>query len=384
MKEVYCPVTHSYNSTEEVLREIKPLVEFLGSNQTSTENITFPRGTVTGDGRLDLCKQSIGIEGCEIISEALKHNKTINAVLFGTDGIGNIGASKVAELIQENETLETIYLGCNNIGAEGVESLADSLTQNKSVKGLWLKRNPIGVSGAEKLAEMLRKNSTLQILDLVNTAIEKDGLEMILDVLIEENRSLKKIYLSGNQIDGVQAEKLKVLLVENDSLETFMLSVNCLKDEGAMKIADGLKSNKTLRELSLASNGISIKGGNYLFEILKENSSLRYLDLGYAISTKVLNAERNNFGDDFAVACRDFLKLNKPLYYLDLTSTNISQNGLKIIEQGILENSNLCKLKINGKLSETAKNHLKSNEQQNAMIFSKEVSAIKSVYRTVK
>ena len=111
MKEVYCPVTHSYNSTETVLREIKPLVDFLESNQISRENITFPRGTVTDDGRLDLCKQSIGIEGCELISEALKHNQTINAVLFGTDGIGDVGAAKVAQLIEENETLETIYLG---------------------------------------------------------------------------------------------------------------------------------------------------------------------------------------------------------------------------------------------------------------------------------
>ena len=262
--------------------------------------------------------------------------------------------------------------------------LANSLTHNKSVKGLWLKRNPVGVSGAEKLAEMLRKNSTLQILDLVNTAIEKDGLEMILDVLITDNRSLKKIYLSGNQIDEVQTEKLKVLLVENDSLETLMLSVNCLKDEGAMKIADGLKSNTTLRELSLASNGISIRGGKYLFEILKENSTLQYLDLGYAISTKVLYAEKNNFGDDFAITCRDFLKLNKPLYYLDLTNTNITQNRLKIIEGSVLENSNLCKLKINGKLSETTKKHLNLNESRKTIIFSKEVSAIKSVYRTVK
>ena len=384
MKNVYCPVTHSYHSTNEVLDEIKTLVEFLESNQTSNENITFPRGTVTDDGRLDLCKQSIGIEGCEIISEALKHNKTINAILFGTDGIGNIGASKVAELITENETLETIYLGCNNIETEGVTALSESLEQNKSVKGLWLKRNPLGVEGAKRIAKMLRKNSTLKVLDLVTTAIEKEGVDVILEVLMTENRTLKKLYLSGNQINEIQAEKLKELLIENDSLETLMLSVNCLKDEGVIKIADGLKQNKTLQELSLASNGISLKGANYLFETLSENDSLKYLDLGYAISTRVLGAERNEFGDEFAETCRDFLKLNKPLQYLDLTKTGITNKGLQIIEEGILENSNLCKFKINAKLSETAKKHLQSNEQNSTIIFSKEVQAIKSVYRVVK
>lgn len=384
MKNVYCPVTHSYHSTNEVLEEIKPLVEFLGSNQTSNENITFPRGTVTNDGRLDLCKQSIGIEGCEMISEVLKNNKTINAILFGTDGIGNIGAAKVAELITENDTLETIYLGCNNIETEGVAALSESLEQNKSVKGLWLKRNPLGVDGAKKLAEMLRKNSTLKVLDLVTTAIEQEGLDAILEVLMTENRSLKKLYLSGNQIDEIQAEKLKELLIENDSLETLMLSVNCLKDEGVIKIADGFKSNNTLQELSLASNGVSIKGAKYLFEMLSENDSLQYLDLGYAISTRVLGAEKNEFGDEFAKVCRDFLKLDKPLQYLDLTKTGITNKGLQIIEKGILENTNLCKFKINAKLSETAKNHLQSNEQNSTIVFSKEVQAIKSVYRVVK
>lgn len=384
MKNVYCPVTHSYHSTNEVLDEIKPLVEFLASNQSANENIAFPRGTVTDDGRLDLCKQSIGIEGCEMISEVLKNNKTINAILFGTDGIGNIGAAKVAELISENETLETIYLGCNNIETSGVTALSKSLEQNKSVKGLWLKRNPLGVEGAKKIAEMLRKNSTLKVLDLVTTAIEKEGLDAILEVLMTENRSLKKLYLSGNQIDEIQAEKLKELLMKNDSLETLMLSVNCLKDKGVIRIADGLKSNKTLQELSLASNGISIKGAKYLFEMLQENSSLRYLDLGYAISTKVLRAERNDFGDEFAKGCRDFLKLNKPLQYLDLTKTGMTNNGLQIIEKGILENSNICKLKINAKLSEIAKNRLQTNEQNSTITVSKEVQAIRSVYRTVK
>ena len=384
MQEVHCPVTKSYHSADEVLSEIAPLVEFLEKSRPAAADLTFPRGTVTADGRLDLCKQSIGIEGCALVSEALKENRTINAILYGTDGIGDAGAAKVAELIDENENLETVYLGCNGIGADGARSLAESLERNRSVRGLWLKRNPLGAEGARRLAQMLRKNSTLKVLDLVNTALEREGLDAILKVLIEENRSLKKIYLSGNRIDAAQAERLRELLIANDSLETLMLSVNALKDEGARLVADGLRENAALTQLSLASNGISATGGVYLLESLSENRVLRHLDLGYAVSTRVLGAERNAFGDRFAPFCRDFLKTNKALRHLDLVNTGIGQTGLRMIEEGVLENYELGVLKVNGRLSAEAKNRLASNAQNAPGAVSRELQAIRSVYRTAK
>lgn len=132
----------------------------------------------------------------------------------------------------------------------------------------------------------------------------------------------------------------------------------------------------------MASNGISLEGGSYLIEILKENTTLKHLDLGYAISTKVLMAEKNDLGDAFATLFRDFLKINKSLHCIDLTNANISPRGVKTIEEGILENTHLGKLKINGKLSETAKKHLQSNERDDFLAPSKEVQAIKNVYQT--
>ncbi|MBS1795975.1 MAG: ribonuclease inhibitor [Acidobacteria bacterium] len=384
MREVVCPVTHSYHSSEDVLAELAPLVEFLESDRAAAEQTVFPRGVVTPDGRLDLCKQSIGIEGCARLTEALKHNRKIGAILFGTDGIGSEGARHVAGLIAENDTLETVYLGCNDIESDGVAALAGALGENRTVRGLWLKRNPIGVDGAKSLAAMLRVNRTLEILDLVNTVPGPEGLAALLDVLIGENRTLRKLYLSGNGLDAADAERLKTLLIENDALDTLMLSVNHLGDAGVRTLAAGLGHNKTLRTLSLASNGISASGAAALLESLPEDTALEYLDLGYAISTRVLNAQNNALGDEIAPAVRDFLKRNRTLRQLEMINTGLTGVGLDAIFEGVLENPVLSRLRVNGRLPERVLSRLKANGEKSAVVVSPGVRAIKSVYRTAR
>lgn len=380
--EIICPVTKSYHSSDEVLAEIKPLVEFLKNGDSAEQEQTFPRGTVTSDLRLDLCKQNIGIEGCALIADSLRENKTIKSLLLGTDGIGDAGAEKIAELIKHNQTLETIYLGCNDIRAKGAEALAAAIEENQSVKGLWLKRNPIGTGGAQKLAQILKKNTALKVLDLVNTDLKPEGIAEILDTLINHNRSIERLYLGGNKIAA--AEDFKKLLASNNALKSLMLNVNSLGDGGAFEIAEGLKLNRNLEELGLASNNIGLTGAKALLESLNSHPNLRNLDLGYAPSTRVLGAERNDLGDEFAIYLRDFLSANPPLHLLNLSKTGITQKGFAIIEEGLRQNTNLCGLKINGKLSESAKEKLQENSRRINYQSAPEIKAIKSVYRTAR
>lgn len=144
---IHCPINSVSATSPDVLARIAPLIEHLKSNMPVADTKTFPCGTAIPDGRLDLCKQGLGITGCQMVTDALIDNSTVISFLLGTNGIGNIGAASVAKLIEQNDRIEIVYLGCNRIDETGIAKLTAALTCNTSVTGLWLKRNPIGDRG---------------------------------------------------------------------------------------------------------------------------------------------------------------------------------------------------------------------------------------------
>ena len=163
--------------------EVEPLLAFLRRDEPVAAPLAFPRGTLLPDGRLDLCKQSIGPGGADAVCEALADNRQVRHLLLGTNHIGNQGARAVARLVQRSATLETVYLGCNHIDAEGLAPLLDAVSASPSVHALWIKRNPIGERGAALVAAALRRAPRLRTLDLVQTGLGERGAARVLAAL---------------------------------------------------------------------------------------------------------------------------------------------------------------------------------------------------------
>jgi Ran GTPase-activating protein (RanGAP) involved in mRNA processing and transport len=364
--------------------EVAPLAEYLRANTPVQENIAFPRGTVTTDGRLDLCKQNLGPEGCRIVTEALAANTTVRSLLLGTDAIGDEGAADVARLVERHGRLEIVYLGCNRIGPEGAGLLADALTPNTTVTGLWLKRNPFGPEGYRAIATMLRTNRTLRVLDLVNTGPDDASLSALLDVLIQENRTLERLYLGGNGLGAKAAVQLGELLRTNPVLNSLMLSVGHLGDEGALTLANALRTNRTLTELSLASNGISPRGGIPLLEAALSHPTLSALDMGYSPSSRVLGASPNTLGDAGAETAARLLPENHVLARLDLRRNGITERGKASLITALAENQTLRELQLDGKEDSRLAALLNRNTAVVSITPSEDVALIKSVYRTKK
>ncbi|BAU12905.1 hypothetical protein LEP3755_34380 [Leptolyngbya sp. NIES-3755] len=380
---LHCPIPQPLETTPNVLTELAPLIEHLRSNQPITEAIAFPRGTVLPDGRLDLCKQGIGVAGCVLVAEALKRNTTIASLLLGTNGIGNEGARAIAQLIEHCDRLEIVYLGCNAIDQTGIAQLAQVLTQNQSVTGLWLKRNPIGEMGARSLAEMLRNNQSIHTLDLVHTQISKTGFGAILSVLIDSNRTVERLYLGGNQLTVEDAGLIAELLRHNRAIKALLLNVNHLGDQGIEVLANGLQDNQTLIELGLASNGISTIGCQALLPAVQNHPSLEQLDLGYSPSTKVLGAEPNRIGDEGIIAIAHFLTHNQTLLRLDLRGTTITEIARSVLGKALMQNQILCDLRLLQPLDAELTSHLEQNRLHSLykLRTSREVILIRSVYR---
>lgn len=379
-----CPIERAAHTSSCPPEELSPLLEYLQSPDRAAESRVFPRGTITADGRLDLCKQDVGPEGCRLVTDALRHQQHIRSLLLGTDAIGDIGAAAVAELVEHNQHLEIVYLGCNHITAAGAESLAAVLEHAQHVTGLWLKRNPIGDDGVRAIAAMLRKNRGLRTLDLVNTGVGKTGLASLIDAL-RENSTVRRLYLGGNDLDSDDAATVAELLGQSSSLEALSLSVNRIGDDGACVLAAALRKNSTLCELSLASNGISACGGAVLLDAVAQHPSLSSLDLGFSPSTRALNVLANTLRDEGARAAARMLLENRSLKKLDLHHNDIGPTGLSRLAEAMERNTTLVELSLNGPLPASLKAALARNRASSSddLCPSSDVALIKSVYRTL-
>lgn len=363
--------------------ELEPLLRFLSTRERPEKTLSFPRGTLSTDGRLDLCKQNLGPAGCQRVTDAIGNHPHVRYLLLGTNGIGDEGAHHVAEAIRSGLELEIVYLGCNRITSEGAKNLASILQQQSSVDGLWLKRNPIGDEGVWRIVNALQYNSTLRVLDLVNTGLTLKSVLFLVQVLMQENRTVECLYLGGNQLTAASASPLAELIRESVHLKSLFLNVNQLGDEGAVAIAKGLKINRGLCDLGIGSNGMTDTGTALIFDAVIEHPSLRYLDLSFSPSTRVLNAAGNRLGRTGVAAAASLLKVNRTLQVLNLAGTGIDNDGRKLLYDALEWNSTLCELNMDGPVPPTIRSRLLENQRHQPQFFDRKqhLAKIKSVYR---
>ncbi|MEO1054226.1 MAG: ribonuclease inhibitor [Bacteroidota bacterium] len=382
--KVVCPVDIVPENLPFDYAEIKPLVDHISSNADAEHVITFQRGTVTEDNRLDCCKQNLGPGGAKLLTESLKFNDKIKSILFGTGGIGNEGAESVGELLHTNNTIETVYLGCNLIEGKGVDAITEGLKYNTGVKALWLKRNPIGSQGVKSLIELFKVNRHIKTLDLVNTGFHLNDLEALIDTLVRLDYPIERLYLSGNHLSPDASAVLNRLLL-NPHLKELYLGVNQLGDAGMEGFVTNLSNNKSLQYLSLSSNGITSRGLGTLLEALK-NTNIISLDLGHLPSTKVLGANPNEIGDQGAKLLAEFLRVNTTLKSLNIRKNRIGVYGLWQICDALEFNHKLIQLDYSALRSEKVKAKLSAllerNRRSNPPLeIPHDVLSIKSVYR---
>lgn len=383
--DVQCPVRR----TEVVpcaAAEIAPLVAHLESGRSPhglPDAGRFPRGTLTADGRLDLCKQSLGTANAMQIAGALRGNPHVRSLMLGTDAIGDEGARAVGDVAAGSRTLEALYLGCNNIGPEGARALGESLVDAPGVTGLWLKRNPIGPAGARHLAGLLRRNQRLRTLDLVNTGLGEAGLQALADALCEGNQGLRDLYLSGNGLGPSAAPALARILRGAPRLQGLYLGVNRLGEEGVRLLAEALADNRTLRRLELPSNGLSLglAGTRHLLVAVATHPAIEVLNLGYAASTRVLGAAPNDLR---SVARHVGIAMGRAqaLRRLDVLRAGLAGTPRDALWQAALESRTLSDLRIEGPLPPEVAAHLAANgDRAGTPLLPRDLALIRSVYR---
>lgn len=393
--ELLCPAIRVPDFEPCAASELEPLLAWLRSDAPLDEVTTFPRGTFLPDGRLDLCKQGLGLDNAARLLDALRGNRRVRSLLLGTDGLRSAGAKLLATTLSEARppALETLYLGCNHIEPDGVAALADALARD-GVRALWLKRNPIGPEGARALAELLRVQPALEVLDLTNARLGDAGAEHIAAGLLAQAdapRGLQVLMLGSNGIGVRGCEALADALAVHPHLRELVLAVSPLADAGAHALAEGLASSRRLTRLDLASCGIGVSGLGALIDALGHPSGLLALDLGSTPSSRVLGADDNMLDDALGGELLGawLAAPGVELAQLDLRHAGIHSRGALAIAAALADNHALVELQLGKFVARAVKRRIRTKLELNRANASPErlatpwhVAAILSVYRT--
>jgi Ran GTPase-activating protein (RanGAP) involved in mRNA processing and transport len=346
--------------------QLQPLFEFLQQqvniptdrarlNQGIFE-LSFIKGTICSDGRLDLCKQVIGPQGVEGLLATLERDSArkdaalVKSILLGNNVAGDGLGSAISRFIKSGKSqLTTWYIAGNRLSAAGIEPVCAALAHDSLVKQLWLKRNPLLSAGSSVLAGLLSTNTYLQVLDLTNTGMMDDGVVSVMTALAH-NTALQYLYLDGNGIGlpGVSAiagylsqyrvhEDIKQHLPQSGGLLGLSMGCNRVGDDGAVLLAEALHGQTQLKRLCIASCGIGSRGAQALAGMLRHNNTLQYLDLGFLKMTAPLGEIPNRIESQGLVELADALaQSNCTLLSLDVSANTIGQPGFRALEQALI------------------------------------------------
>ncbi|KAL0972804.1 hypothetical protein UPYG_G00194940 [Umbra pygmaea] len=113
--------------------------------------------------RLWVVQTGLGCEGCRVLAEGLKLNRTVVDLRMAINNIGDVGAGCLADLLQSNHTLKDIRLRDNQVTDKGAELLMTALMENTSLEQLWLFDNKFSKDGVKKLKEFSKTRPQLDI-----------------------------------------------------------------------------------------------------------------------------------------------------------------------------------------------------------------------------
>lgn len=360
------------------LHELNPLLDFLNNDFPVREQMAFPKGTITLDGRLDLCKQVVGPNGIGPLMQAMNKSSHVKRLLLGNNIVGDSGAVSIAEEMRISK-LQCWYIAGNEFTHEGITHITNALKTNTHCTSLWLKRNPLGPQSIPHIINMLQINTTLVVLDLVNCGILDEGLTTLLNNYPTTNTTLQVLWLDTNGITYKSGGLIANFISTNSSLQDLSLSCNRLCDIGIEEIAKAIPHNTTLQRISFASNRIGPEGARALCASLSHHPKINFLNIGYIKSTVAVGEAANMISDQGAQYIANMLTTNKVIRHLDLLHNSISQLGVNYIIEALKVNTTLVKLQLTqfGKThNEPGKEFIKGKLGSNYALLSEEERSV--------
>ena len=307
--------------------------------------------------KLNLSNNFIGNEGCFILGECLKYNKSLISLNLSGNNILDEGAIAIANNIksENNKTLKKIKFKDNSITSEGIIQFCSILSQEPidrfskidfSVNYL----DDVGLSDYGFFISRFQNITSLVLSD----RFSKNSLKNYF-IYCQNLTNLKKIIFYQINLTEESTEHLKYILLNNKNIEKLILSTNRNLHDGIIDICQGIEHNLKLTHISFRTCNIGDKGAEALASALFKNIFIKEIDLDdnkigtkgiQALCDKVLgkvslislSLGHNLIDEEGSVFIGNSLLTANELECLNLSSNKLKDEGCINIAKGLKNN----------------------------------------------
>lgn len=224
----------------------------------------------------------LGFESCKlndsqikIMTEGIKENKSIIALMLRKNNISSQGAFFISEYLNNNTNVRQLFLGDNNIKDKGLKSLLNIMsTNNKNITNLDLSNNKFKLGDFNTLIEYLKTDPILNSLDISGNKLDLKS-SINLGAILCNMKNIKSLNMSNM---GIISEFIPNLF-RSFSLDDIILDDNNLEEVGLIMLIKGLEGNKNLKKISLRNTQLSFIGLTSLLKMLDKAKDFKELHL---------------------------------------------------------------------------------------------------------
>jgi hypothetical protein len=190
---------------------------------------------------IDVGNNNIGKEGCRILAEGLKGNKSVQMLNVNDNNVGKEGAAALANILMgvHRCAIKQIRAHGNELGDQGALEFAKVFGGEDCILTyLGIMRNEIGDYGANQLLGNACRSTTLAQLGLMDNRIGDSGAHAAGKLLACSTCALTHLALGRNRISAEGIRSISEGLQNNTTLLSCLMLGNIGVDEVAKLAAE--------------------------------------------------------------------------------------------------------------------------------------------------
>ena len=232
-------------------------------------------------------------------------------------------------------------LSNNGISEDNIKNLLEYLKENKTIKILYLNNNNLTSNCGYYLADCFKKNTSIEILHLSHNKINESGLDSFLNILGNDNSTLKELDISYNDLSIQDFKMLSDYLNLNPPLKSLDISGNDLGGKSANLIGVTFKKLTNLEEIKLNDCGITDETTPQVLMYLNE-SNIHNLEI-----------DSNKFGPMAPMLILKKIQISNKLKYISFQKMEFQPYFVDMIIQAININTSIERINLkNNKIKE--------------------------------
>ena len=184
------------------------------------------------------------------------------------------------------------------------------------------------------MADCFKKNNTIEILHLANNKLNESGFESFLNILQNDNTTMKELNISYNELISQDFKSLSKYFNSNPTLKKLDISGNKLGPQDANVIGVTFKKLTNLEEIKLNNCGISDESVVQLFNFLNE-SSIQHLEI-----------DSNNLGNTGPMVVMKKIQASHKLKYFSYKNMAFQPYFIGMVVKALTDNPGIEKINL--------------------------------------